>query len=278
MTPLLQRCERDFPFEFLVGYKDKLDIVNRNLDNLKKNFETAADNNATGTMCSGNNYPEIHEVMSTVYYSTTNLSKATSEAINILQCRNLNFVYTQISQKTICEKGSSISFYSFIYSLFISFFGLLMITMRSAYLEVEYYEGRIPMDQEILEIEIPNDPEKSGLETMESGSSSENTVRQVTGDSLQNEEKSDEKIKDDDPDSTRSWEAYPVAITPSENEENKKGNETGVTPDSTRSWEKLPVALQSQEATATDNPSASEKDDVKDSDDSTSKHFNFKQY
>ncbi len=275
----MQRCERDFPFNFIVDYKGKLDVANGNLVELNRRLETVARNNNTGRICPETDFPEILDIVATVHNSTLNLSTGASEAINLLQCRNLNFLYTKISHQTICKKGSSFSFYSFIYSLVISFFGLLMMTMRSAYLKVEYYNGKIPIDEEILEIEIPHDPEISGGETMESGTSSENTVRQVTGGSLQNEEKCDIQNKDDGPDSTRSWEGYPVAITPSVNEENKKETETGVTPDSTRSWEKYPVAPQSQEVKVNDSPSGSQKkDDVEDSGGSITNHFNFKQY
>jgi len=267
----VDRCQSFFPFTFLPTYLDKLHQANKKLGNLYQNLEPLVRSNVAETECPTTDFDEILNSTSVLQYATAVLSNSTMDVISLLECQNLNSLYSHIAHETVCKTASDISFYLFVYTLIIATFGLIMITLRSAYLEVEDSDNNMVR---ISVIDIPSDEEKLSHVTQES-ISSQDMVRQVTSEPLNDEEIDAEVPKDpnkegnDDEiaighisESTRSWEELPVKVTPSlgnvsnaiDIDTPDKEIESLKARDSSRSWEKYPI------------------------NDTPPNHFNFKQY
>jgi len=79
------------------------------------------------------------------------------KAMQILECEKINSIYVKFVHDGICSTTMNALVWTFVSLILISFFAMILITLRASWSAVRYYDGRLPLDIEIGEIEIPTD-------------------------------------------------------------------------------------------------------------------------
>lgn len=148
----INRCQTDYPFGFLQNYVNDLRNANKNLGVLSDYFNNQGNVNTLETFCPSLNIKEIQRAILNLGTEVQSLFRRTTEVIDLTACERTNSLYTDITYNITCTQGSRITFFVFVSFIFITFFGLIIITLRSAWLGVEYYDGQIPMEKQIPSI------------------------------------------------------------------------------------------------------------------------------
>lgn len=181
----VDRCQAEYPFGFLPDYVNKLRKANTNLGILNDFFSNVGNTNTISNLCPNIKIKEIQGSISDLSTDIASLLRRSGDIIDLLGCEKTNTVYSEIMHNITCTQGSRITFFVFVSFIFISFFGMMMITLRSAWLSVEYYDGAIPMEKQIPSILVSHEAEPSSESEDENVSRSacetENSVQKVTG-------------------------------------------------------------------------------------------------
>jgi hypothetical protein len=125
-----QQCSVKSPFEFLETYYDNLVAARGALAGMETTIISASP--STLSMDCGQDYSATLEVAVQLQAHIDILRDTAKRSLELLSCSSIVPLYTNSINKGVCEENMAAALWLFSCSLFISFFGMLMITLRGA--------------------------------------------------------------------------------------------------------------------------------------------------
>ena len=128
--PDQQEVNSHNPFHFLEKFHDDVRMVETTLKVMEAAISETSPANLS-QQC-GHDYSATLELVKQLAAHTTILDDVTERSLNLLRCRSIVPLYTQSVYQSVCKDNMTAALWLFSCSLLISFFGMVMITLRGS--------------------------------------------------------------------------------------------------------------------------------------------------
>jgi hypothetical protein len=134
----MKRCQGTSPFSFLNSEISFVADTLSSIDSFKQTLNSTGANELASCNVSASQYATIQSYTANLYSNLLNISLSVSDAKSLVNCATLHSIYDSVVHRDVCTHYPQYFMWIFSTLLGISFFGMMMITLRASWLMVKY--------------------------------------------------------------------------------------------------------------------------------------------
>lgn len=134
-----------FPLLFLPDFVSTLDTAISSMANLRQSMVAATNLTA---ICGGRDFGSIFGYFTLLTNDYSAISVNITNTIELLSCNNVNPMYKELVHEVACHDAPEASIWAFSSLFIVSFFSMVMITLRASWLDV--IENDVPSTLEVV--------------------------------------------------------------------------------------------------------------------------------
>jgi hypothetical protein len=148
-----QGCKSDSPFSYIDNYMNLLNASMTSMNELENMIADATTTQLEQICGIVGDFDSVEMYLDRLQENFDEISSSAAKTADMLSCESINSIYTDAVHDSACTDFPHAILWAFVSLSIVSFFGMVMITLRSAWLEVKEKKVKMTDEMPIISIE-----------------------------------------------------------------------------------------------------------------------------